>query len=46
MSGAVELTPDAAAAIANTEGAAVAEDTEEEGEGLLVAAVLPKEDAT
>ncbi len=44
MSGAAELTPDAAA-VADTEGAAV-EDTQEEGKGLVVAAAVPKEDAT
>jgi hypothetical protein len=41
MSGVVELTPDAAAV-----GAAAVEDTQEEGEGLLLAAAVPKEDAT
>ncbi len=41
MSGVVELTPDAAAV-----GAAAVEDTQEEVKGLLVAAPVPKEDAT
>jgi hypothetical protein len=41
MSGVVKLTPDAAAV-----GAAVVEYTQEEEEGLVVAAPVPKEDAT
>ncbi len=45
MSGAVELTPDATALV-DTEVAAVLEETQDEGEGLLLAAAVPKEDAT
>ncbi len=40
MSGVVKLTPDAVAV------GTAAEDTQDEGEGLLLAAAVPKEDPT